>query len=159
VLPPGQDVPVLDFEFDVSPEASSGSTELVFQDGARGSGGPTRNKLIVDGEDITPEVASSFIFLNGRVNIVPDVVLFQRGDANGDGAVDISDPQATFNFLFLGHDQLPCLDAADADDNGSLNITDPIRTLYHLFLGAPGLPAPSDSPGTDPTPDRLGCAE
>jgi hypothetical protein len=157
VLPPGQDVHVLDFGFTIRPEAIAGSTELTFQDGARGTGGSVRNKLLVDGEDITPDVATSFVFVNGRVNIVPDVVLFRRGDANGDGVLDLSDAQTTLGYLFLGWDELPCFDAADADDDGVVIMTDPVRTLMYLFLGGPPLPGPGD-PGSDPTPDSLGCA-
>jgi hypothetical protein len=82
---------------------------------------------------------------------------FIRGDTNLDGAVNISDPVATLNGLFLG-DVIACHDAADANDDGRLNITDPIATLNHLFLGSGDLPAPFPEPGSDPTPDDLPCA-
>jgi hypothetical protein len=82
---------------------------------------------------------------------------FIRGDSNGDGLLDISDPVRTLIHLFLGAGPLECPDAADADDSGALDITDPIRLLDFLFLGGPPLPPPYPVPGLDPTPDALDC--
>jgi hypothetical protein len=82
---------------------------------------------------------------------------FTRGDANGDGTRDISDPMAILNRLFLGQGVLVCEDAADADDNGSLNITAPVAILDWLFRGGNALPEPSGAPGPDPTADGLIC--
>ena len=45
--------------------------------------------------------------------------LFVRGDANVDGAVDVSDGIATLDGLFQSGDELPCGDAADANDSGA----------------------------------------
>jgi hypothetical protein len=36
-------------------------------------------------------MASSFVFVNGRVNIVPEATPFNRGDSNSDKKVDLSD--------------------------------------------------------------------
>ena len=88
---------------------------------------------------------------------------FRRGDSNGDGSLNITDPISLLGFLFLGGERPPCFDAADADDSGALEITDPIRILNHLFLGGEPLPAPgSDVCGGDPTEDipgnDFGCA-
>jgi len=86
---------------------------------------------------------------------------FHRGDADANGNYNITDPVRTLNYLFLGADAPPCLDAADTDDNGDLNITDPVRSLNYLFLGGPP-PAP---PGPIPEPcgpdagAELGCVE
>jgi len=159
VLPPSEEVAVLQFDFMVKPSTPTGSsTELVFKDGAPGSGGPVPNKLIAGGIHITPSLASSFLFVNGRINIVADVTLFIRGDANGDRLLDISDPVTTLGYLYLGELAPPCLDGADATDDGKLDIADPVVTLEHLFKGGGSLPAPGGRPGADPTPDDLTCA-
>ena len=87
-----------------------------------------------------------------------DSVPFRRADINADGKIDISDPIAELNYLFLGGDPIPCLDAADFNDDGALDITDPIAILGYLFQGPGGsVPEPFTSCGSDPTPDKLGC--
>jgi len=83
---------------------------------------------------------------------------FIRGNANADGAVDISDPVFTLIHLFLGSGgEPPCEDALDTDDNGTIEITDAIYGLNALFTG--GAPPPQPFPGCagDPTDDTLGC--
>jgi len=81
---------------------------------------------------------------------------FLRGDANGDGTLDLSDAVATLRYLFQGG-AVACADAADSNDDNVLDITDPIYLL--LFLFASGLqPAdPYPDPGTDPTADDIDC--
>jgi hypothetical protein len=81
---------------------------------------------------------------------------FLRGDANGDGAVDLTDAVATLELLFLSGGGIPCLDAADANDDGEVDIADPVAILFHLFEGGT-LPPPFPEVGSDPTPDGLGC--
>ena len=87
---------------------------------------------------------------------VEDPSVFVRGDANGDGSVNLSDPITILGYLFLGG-ALDCLDAGDADDDGKLSITDAIVLLNHLFRG--GLPPASPYPelGSDSTADGLDC--
>ncbi|HVR74934.1 MAG TPA: PEP/pyruvate-binding domain-containing protein [Planctomycetota bacterium] len=60
---------------------------------------------------------------------------FRRGDANGDGRVDLSDAVFVLRWLFSGGEAPGCPDAADADDSGKIEITDPIAILQHLFSG------------------------
>ena len=79
---------------------------------------------------------------------------FGRGDANGDGNVDIGDAITLFGYLFNGM-SIPSLDAADANDDGVVTIADPITILNYLH-GQGSLPAPFPAPGPDPTPDDLG---
>jgi hypothetical protein len=55
--------------------------------------------------------------------------LFIRGDANGDGALDIADPVATLGFLFLGDAVPGCLEAANTNDDGEVDISDAVHTL------------------------------
>ena len=73
----------------------------------------------------------------------PGIGPFTRGDANGDGTVNISDPSAVLNWLFLGGGDPPCLAAADSNQDGSVNISDPSYTLRWLFLGGADHPAPT----------------
>ena len=88
---------------------------------------------------------------------------FHRGDANADGALNITDGIFVLNYLFLGGDEPSCLEAANANDDDSINITDGIFVLNYLFLGgpAPAPPGPPEEPcGPDPqgSPTNLGCA-
>jgi hypothetical protein len=80
---------------------------------------------------------------------------FVRGDANDDGAMDISDPVTILFYLFVGGVPAPCLDAMDANDSGLVDLSDAIFFLRYLFLGGPVIPAPFPSAGLDPTEDTL----
>lgn len=80
-----------------------------------------------------------------------------RGDADGNGMVDISDPLRILFVLFAGA-ATDCEDALDADDDGNVAITDAIRILTYLFRGGPPPTEPFPEAGLDPTPDGLGCA-
>ena len=82
---------------------------------------------------------------------------FVRGDANGDGRVDVGDPVRVLRYLFTGKDHLPCQSAGDADDSGTVDVSDVIYLLDYLFLGAAGPPAPFPFCGDDVTPDGLAC--
>jgi hypothetical protein len=156
----------LKLHFLVRPDAPTGVTEIRFQDRLQFSMMRPPFELnchelwngIVAGQSAFPSsVVDSFIFINGRMNIIPDVTVFVRGDSNADGAVNISDAQYTLNFLFLGSPGPLCLDAADANDDGRVDISDPIATLGFLFLGTGSLAPPTAAPALDPTPDDLGC--
>jgi hypothetical protein len=85
---------------------------------------------------------------------------FRRGDADSNGAVNITDAVRILNVLFLGLGTIACDDAADADDNGAVNITDAVRVLNVLFLGIGAIPAPGmEACGPDPSEDPLtACA-
>ena len=64
-------------------------------------------------------------------------VPFRRGDANGDGAVDVSDGVTVLLYLFA-EGRAGCLDALDADGSLVVDVTDAIAVLSYLFLeGAP----------------------
>ncbi len=82
-------------------------------------------------------------------------VQFVRGDVNGDGSVDVSDPVVSLAFLF-SQGPLGCESAADTNDDGLLDISDPIFGLAFLFGGGLPIPAPTAC-GEDPTPDSLTC--
>jgi len=81
---------------------------------------------------------------------------FIRGDANGDAAVDISDPIQLLFSLFGGMG-IDCHDALDANDDGSLDVADAVRILEYLFRQGAAPPPPFPAVGPDPTEDPLGC--
>ncbi|MBI4606904.1 MAG: DUF3160 domain-containing protein [Planctomycetes bacterium] len=86
---------------------------------------------------------------------------FARGDANGDGALDLTDAVCVLSALFLGSGpcaSAACQDPQDADDSGRVDITDAIYVLSHLFLGGPAPRPPYPAKGLDPTADELSCA-
>lgn len=83
---------------------------------------------------------------------------FERGDCNGDAAVDIADPIALLSALFAGGAASPCPSACDANDDGATNIADPILMLAALFSAQPiNLQPPIGACGLDPTPDGIAC--
>jgi hypothetical protein len=84
---------------------------------------------------------------------------FVRGDANGDGVVEIADAIKMLQELF-GQTERNCADASDANDDGTNDIADVIFTLTYLFSNGAVPPAPGASEaGVDPTPDDLGCEQ
>ena len=85
-----------------------------------------------------------------------EVVLFIRGDVNGDGEVTQKDSQEILDLLFSPDHIIGCMDAADVDDSGRVNITD-FGYLLEYLNNEHDIPAPFPSAGVDPTPDDLGC--
>lgn len=88
-----------------------------------------------------------------------------RGDANSDGAINLTDGVIPLLYLFSGGGEPACMDAADTNDTGAIEITDAIIVFSWLFSGgnAPAPPSPT-SPGylstdcsEDATEDGLGC--
>lgn len=80
---------------------------------------------------------------------------FRRGDANGDGTVQLSDAITLLSTLFQGGGApLTCPDAADSNDNGVIDLADPVFLLSYLFV-AGGPPPPPPGP-TDCGPDFSG---
>jgi hypothetical protein len=60
-----------------------------------------------------------------------------RGDANGDGLIDLADVIWILNYLFRGGAPPVSLKAGDADCNGSVDLGDAIYLLNYLFRGGP----------------------
>ena len=83
---------------------------------------------------------------------------FVRGDADGNGTVQLTDPIRVLNQLFAGGEASVCDDATDADDDGAVNVTDAVYALNFLFSGGGAPPAPFPTCGDDPTADDLGCS-
>jgi hypothetical protein len=84
-------------------------------------------------------------------------IRFQRGDADANGAVNITDGIFVLNFLFLGGSAPLCHEAANSNDDAEVNITDGIYILNFLFLGGPAPPDPHGACGWDPTPGSTTC--
>jgi hypothetical protein len=71
---------------------------------------------------------------------VEDVVVletFIRGDANGDGKIDISDVIYLVNYLFIDGPEPVPFEAGDANGDGEVNISDVIYLVNYLFLSGP----------------------
>lgn len=78
----------------------------------------------------------------------PEVPHFRRGDVDGNGALEVTDPIQSLSFQFIGI--VPrCLIACDFDGNGKIEITDPILNLSHQFLGT--------EPPAPPGKENCGC--
>jgi hypothetical protein len=82
---------------------------------------------------------------------------FVRGDANGDGALNIADSIVALDYAMgNGGTVNDNLDVIDANDDGSINIADGVYIQSILFSGAVH-PVPNfvTGKGTDPTPDNV----
>jgi mono/diheme cytochrome c family protein len=84
----------------------------------------------------------------------PPLGAFRRGDAGGDGRLDVSDAIAILLYLF-GGGGAGCLDAMDADGRSDVELADAVYLLQYLFRRGAPPPAPFDACGTG---GRLGCA-
>jgi len=63
---------------------------------------------------------------------------FLRGDANGDGVIDISDVVYLINYLFIhGPGPVPTLDAGDATCDGVVDASDVVYLINYLFVNGP----------------------
>ena len=82
---------------------------------------------------------------------------FQRGDANADGRLDISDAVSILRYLFGAPTGIQCLSSADVNDTGVIDIADAVYLLSYLFAHGQAPPPPFGTCGEDPTPDALSC--
>jgi uncharacterized delta-60 repeat protein len=102
-----------------------------------------------DGSDVATSIAvdgESKVYVTGY-SIGPDgdydyatIKYFQflRGDANGDGIVDISDIVYLLNYLFVdGPAPVPVLEAGDATCDGVVDASDVVYLLNYLFVSGP----------------------
>ena len=84
--------------------------------------------------------------------------VFRRGDADGDGAIEVPDATMTLGALFQGQAWFACEDATDLNDDGAIDLSDPVALLQLRLLGRGEVPAPGAvSCGRDPTLDFLAC--
>jgi glucosylceramidase len=91
----------------------------------------------------------------GNVNWLRFSRGFIRGDANSDGARDISDAIRSLVVMFEG-EASPCPDSIDSNDDGEVDVSDPVYLLEYLFAEGPPLHSPATC-GRDLAVDGLGC--
>ncbi len=147
-IPPGASYELHRPSYDLAPGVVN--TTLCFTD-TLGTP-PTPTVVVVGARQLVPTQVC------GTITAV-DATGFRRGDANGDGVVDIADPLFLEAELFAGGSASPCRDASDANDDGFVDIADDITILSYLFIGGATPPAPGPlSCGADPTDsDPLDC--
>ncbi|MGQ9588657.1 MAG: hypothetical protein ACUVYA_00025 [Planctomycetota bacterium] len=147
-LGPFEDFPVLNVRYRVSQDDS-----LKFCDQDPLGTVKFENQVTVDGVAYVPWLRRGSRLLRATLGTT-----FIRGDADLNRAVQLTDAVYTLAYLFMGGEELPCLDAADANDVGRVDISDPIFVLTYLFLGGPEPPPPFPEPGEDLSPQTaLGC--
>jgi len=66
-----------------------------------------------------------------------DLPSFQRGDANGDGGIDIADVVYLINYLFTDGPAPQPLEAGDANSDGVVDIADVVYLINYLFVSGP----------------------
>jgi len=67
-----------------------------------------------------------------------EVPVYIRGDANGDGIIDISDVVYLAHYLFIRDSPAPYpLEAGDANCDGVVDIADVVYLINFVFLGGP----------------------
>jgi hypothetical protein len=60
---------------------------------------------------------------------------FIRGDANGDGVIDVADVTYLINYLFIGGSAPQPMEAGDANYDGAVDIADVMYLINYLFVG------------------------
>jgi hypothetical protein len=74
------------------------------------------------------------------VNFLPvtqSVLRSERGDANGDGLIDITDVLYMLNYLFRSGPPPVSFVAGDANSDDDLGVLDPLYLLNYLYKGGP----------------------
>ncbi|HLU47671.1 MAG TPA: hypothetical protein VK116_06295, partial [Planctomycetota bacterium] len=125
------------------------TTSIAFAESLRGSGGPVTSSVLPAGELETMPLEIEVIGYRSPS--------FSRGDANGDGNLDLADPIATLSFLFFGAREV-CRSAADTNADSSLDLADAIYALGFLFTGGPPPPPPFPDCG-DVAEESEACEE
>jgi hypothetical protein len=101
--------------------------------------------------------------MRGQKEVIDGEVLgfprLLRGDANGDGAIDITDGIVILDFIFLGKGSLRCREWADFLDDGELDVSDAIACFQFLLAGRKPPSPPFPDCGIDPTPAEFPCPE
>lgn len=103
--------------------------------------------------DEPPCVLNEILVL--RLGGEADATAFLRGDADGNGALNLTDAILGLNFVFANGQSPPCEEALDADGAGGTNVSDMVFLLRHIFSG--GEPPPPPFPECDEAPKER-CA-
>jgi hypothetical protein len=128
------------------------SGEREFTDTVSGAGSFTYEVVGAVDAAVSPPAACT-------VDVASSNVPFIRGDANGDGIVNLADPVFSLSYIFKGGREPPCMEAANANDDAELNLADVIYNIDYIFREMSAPPAPFPACGVDPNPGTsLGCA-
>jgi|GEM_PF-500129 len=138
-LPPGEGC-ILKFYFIIPGSASSGQTDTVEVDGYL-EYLPLFSGSIAEYQAVP---MAGTISLSGCCNHDG-----MRGDADGNGSVNVNDPTYLTNWIFFGGPDPPCVDPdgsmpeSDVDGSGSVNVIDPTYLTNWIFFEGPDpLPCP-----------------
>jgi len=63
--------------------------------------------------------------------------LFLRGDANGDGVINVNDVVYLINYLFISGPAPDPLEAGDVNCDGTINVSDVVYLINYLFISGP----------------------
>ena len=95
---------------------------------------PGQRLLSVLGDVVLP--SADTVLYSGAALLT--ILEFLRGDANGDGVIDISDVVYLLNYLFIhGPAPVPILDAGDANCDSVVDASDLVYLLNYLFAHGP----------------------
>lgn len=147
-LPPGAGQHLLNIEYAAGPSGAHGELYEVVYSEALGSP-PVQVLFVVDGFEVRPATLPGWVAI--------PAVRFIRGDVDGSGLTDITDPINLLGWLFLGAKEPGCMQACDANGSGSVNIADAMYLFQFLFMGGPVPPSPFPECGGAPVP--LGCGD
>ena len=167
-----EDVPVVGSRVEEESDAASGFLQPYDSVTGRGRGSVCFSVRLMDnaqgGSDVPND--ARIVFDNGPLMATDSIsnqiepcglIPFRRGDVSAQGGdIDISDPIAILNYLFVSPEPLECLRAADAQNDGRVDLSDAVYLLLYLFSGGDPPPAPSscaDPEAFDPGP--FDCCE
>lgn len=143
----------LDFvHFEVSVSAAA-ERDIILRFGDELLRPPVKNLYVVDSQSIPVTELGE-----GRIRILGSRKLagFIRGDVNMDGGLDISDPAALLDYVFLGGPAPRCREAADSNRDARIDISDAVYVLNYLFAGGPP-PPPPNAPSEEYESGLLDC--
>jgi len=128
-----------------------------------GTGGPGLTVgYVADLDGNVDQIPASGKGVNQVLRLTGDEpeVEFSRGDADGNGKINVTDAVHIIQVVLGNLDAVyDCRDVLDANDDGSANITDAIPVLRWIFQRGDRLPEPFLACGLDATDDDLGCNE
>jgi len=142
ILPPGSQQSIVVYRFaTVANPALVGTTTTLQLTNGLGSP-PLFNVITVAGSSVLPtRVDGTIEFVNQP--------LFKRGDANGEGVVNIADAIFMIQYIFNDGPSPQCMEAANANGDSFTDISDAIFLIQFQFLDGNQPPAPYPACGVD----------
>ncbi len=139
--------PVIRMKYRVKPALLTGQTEVTTLAFSEDQGSPFPVPLAAT---FAGGMSSSAISIDGVVTLLPfDGDLFNRGDCNVDGALDVADGVTILSELFAGGSTPTCRAACDTNGDGIYDIADPVSLFNYMLLGAAPPPLPFGNCGGD----------